>query len=825
MKRVLSADFKLPRWVVNYHRALAIAAVLTLSGFQVTTPEHGDVDAIISRLYSNAPATAKPLIATTADINGKSSAGLTILIVAASVPDLKDLTIYEAILSRKPKLDEQDPSGMTALHYAAGQGKLELMDLLLKQGANPNTSSVAGSPLVAAVQNRQRSAAQRLLQVPDIQVDLADPYGRTALMFATMHADATFVRSLLQHGAQPNIYEILTGNTPLLWSASWSPDVASALLENRADARLVNPFTCQNAVHVAVSAQRLDVLRLLLERGVRADLGDFQGRTPLALARGNKDIAEVLTRALQGKGMNVTETAPTPPHCDDPNLTTYARQEPSRQQGPPVVDFVSLATDVIARWSKQQNVFLNSDLPQTVGYQIGLFRSIMCYTGNEAAIVKSCEQLMANRPAVRALIEEDLRETFIQKKQPITVLAARLSNAIGVDWRRSGYSTIAPNMMSCAHLAADYRSSTAVLIDGTGAHEISPGQALCLRAGSYEVVVASKQVELTLEFRPGLESPKTTTARLGSSSDVYGSEIIPPIERLCTPGPRSLTPLTQVIPLRDSVLIETPKAFSTAASATLAVQDPAGLCNAKCRLAIRTALVQSIALWKIGCSRCSFSNLLLISFDGMTYVNSRMLQDIESMVAAKHPLPTRTERRPLGNPGASFAYARLDRSSERMAALCKTSLPEPYAQLCGGTRSASDTINLVLELSNSSEACGTTTAIACATPDGVVKLRTFDHAFLVSSGTAVEKEKVNTTIHPIVFGHGAQQFDLLTVLLHELGHFFGLPHLPDGGSRDVMSRTYRDVRRCISSDDYSMLNQSIDTRWAFRLNGCAGLHF
>ena len=56
-----------------------------------------------------------------------------------------------------------DSSGNSGLHYAAGYGRKELLEYLLKVGANVSQPNAQGmTPLAAATQNRQEATVQIL---------------------------------------------------------------------------------------------------------------------------------------------------------------------------------------------------------------------------------------------------------------------------------------------------------------------------------------------------------------------------------------------------------------------------------------------------------------------------------------------------------------------------------------------------------------------------------------------------------------------------------------------------------------------------------------
>ena len=85
------------------------------------------------------------------DRPGVDKYGRTELLHAAIEGDLEKLP---SLIQAHSDVNHQDDDGWTALHFAAQNRHLKIVDLLLKSGANPNlTNSHGNSPLFPAVMN------------------------------------------------------------------------------------------------------------------------------------------------------------------------------------------------------------------------------------------------------------------------------------------------------------------------------------------------------------------------------------------------------------------------------------------------------------------------------------------------------------------------------------------------------------------------------------------------------------------------------------------------------------------------------------------------
>jgi uncharacterized protein len=125
--------------------------------------------------------------------------------------------------------DQTDEQSRTALHYAAINGNLEIIAILIKANAKLNVEDPLGdTPLHLAVDHNQTEATQLLLDV-GAQVDPQNKDGLTPLMIAASHGNLELVRALLAKGASPTKTDY-TGRDALGWAQeSHRPAVIEAI--------------------------------------------------------------------------------------------------------------------------------------------------------------------------------------------------------------------------------------------------------------------------------------------------------------------------------------------------------------------------------------------------------------------------------------------------------------------------------------------------------------------------------------------------------------------------------------------------------------------
>lgn len=133
-----------------------------------------------------------------------------------------DLARVEALIRQGADLDAAQGDGMTALHWAAEQGRADMARRLIESGADVAVTTRLGhyTPLHIASRVAESEVVLALLEAgadPDARTSTG---GSTALHFAAGASSSAAVAALLEHGADVNARENQWGQTPLMFAAS-----------------------------------------------------------------------------------------------------------------------------------------------------------------------------------------------------------------------------------------------------------------------------------------------------------------------------------------------------------------------------------------------------------------------------------------------------------------------------------------------------------------------------------------------------------------------------------------------------------------------------
>uniref|UniRef100_A0A1I7UCQ4 ANK_REP_REGION domain-containing protein n=1 Tax=Caenorhabditis tropicalis TaxID=1561998 RepID=A0A1I7UCQ4_9PELO len=228
-------------------------------------------------------------ISTLRNANGES-----LLIVAVRVGNTS--VAKQIVQIDQESIDETDNEGWSALLNAAHGGFVDIVRLLLENGASVDQPDLMGwSPLMWGVYKNHLDVVDLLLN-SRAHVNLIDEEdGLTPLIVASGRGFAQIVERLIEADCQVNACDKF-GSTALIWAARKGHlPVVQLLLNSGAEVDAVGMYS-STALMLATRGNFLQVVDLLLTREPNVNVADQNGLTALGMAArdGYADICESL---------------------------------------------------------------------------------------------------------------------------------------------------------------------------------------------------------------------------------------------------------------------------------------------------------------------------------------------------------------------------------------------------------------------------------------------------------------------------------------------------------------------------------------------------
>ncbi|XP_074548091.1 kinase D-interacting substrate of 220 kDa B isoform X4 [Halichoeres trimaculatus] len=229
------------------------------------------------------------------DVDCRSDNGQTPLMVASEQGSLE---ILQELIRRGANVNLDDVDCWTALISAAKEGHIEVVRELLENNANLEHRDMGGWTALMWAAYKNRVEVARLLLEKGANPNITGQYSVYPIIWAAGRGHAEIVHLLLQHGAKVNCSD-KHGTTPLIWAARKGHyDSVMHLLANGADVDQegTNSMT---ALIVAVKGGYTEVVKELLKRNPNVNMTDKDGNTALAIAakEGHTEIVQDLLDA------------------------------------------------------------------------------------------------------------------------------------------------------------------------------------------------------------------------------------------------------------------------------------------------------------------------------------------------------------------------------------------------------------------------------------------------------------------------------------------------------------------------------------------------
>ncbi|RUS24526.1 ankyrin repeat-containing domain protein, partial [Jimgerdemannia flammicorona] len=204
--------------------------------------------------------------------------------------------------SKKASPNDVDPTGVTALHYAALQNHDVVAKFLIDKGAQVDAfgGELRATPLHWAARNGRLSVVHRLIK-EGANPTLRDGQGFNALHLSVHSSNAMLVLYFLYLGMDIDVADSVGAHTPLMWAAYQGDSLTvDLLLRHGASVECVDANRL-TALHWAVVKGNRGCIKKILEYHGDTNTKEENGKTPGDFAR-EKGLTAVWERALAETG-------------------------------------------------------------------------------------------------------------------------------------------------------------------------------------------------------------------------------------------------------------------------------------------------------------------------------------------------------------------------------------------------------------------------------------------------------------------------------------------------------------------------------------------
>lgn len=179
-----------------------------------------------------------------------------------------------------------------------GVALVALIGCAAPPGNNPPEPTLAVVEPEAAMDPETAARVERVRRSLEqgLDVDRADPEGRTSLMMAAFEGYTEVIEVLLDHGAEVDRMDV-SGRTALMYASSGPfPQTVELLIDNGADVNHADNAEGWTALMMAAAEGHRPVVELLLTHGADVGLTDQDGDAAIdhARERGQTDIVALL---------------------------------------------------------------------------------------------------------------------------------------------------------------------------------------------------------------------------------------------------------------------------------------------------------------------------------------------------------------------------------------------------------------------------------------------------------------------------------------------------------------------------------------------------
>lgn len=519
-------------------------------------------------------------------------------------------------------------------------------------------------------------------------------------------------------------------------------------------------------------------------------------------------------------------------------LLLYPSQNGEGQQTPPTISPTEVRraiANAVQKGGKRLGILIDPRITEQI------YANVMIYVTNFCPPIKNCIPLFTGDSNLDFMVHKFLADMAELPTGEIMSPAARLAHGdlssvgwpsqIGVD---AGLIEIPPEFRT-SPIALRYATKSVALGVGATAILMAPGTANL----SIEVAGKSETFSVIVERLRTMRLPPVATSSievpsgvLQSGSDAYCWDAKQPPYT----GPFALFNYGRASIAESDVSRKNYEApFVRQSVLSIAVEQDSGIqCGSDCKVALASLFAESVAVWRSGCLRCDPNALVMITTMGSVWLDWRLVRrlnrlaevattslSLEQVETGEREI---TPSAPIGGKQGISYYVNITDDRIIRQLVCQLNdgvapwLADVKSYLCpNASKPQTNLLTPKILLKEAATSCEEK-AIACGLPFERVEISfsTYRYAIPTNYGRG-----------EIIFGltNSDQVLDMRHVILHEVGHWFGVPHAQEGGQDqylDVMGEAYDDGEACVSVHSLRMLANAADLRWSYRIKNGGG---
>jgi len=499
----------------------------------------------------------------------------------------------------------------------------------------------------------------------------------------------------------------------------------------------------------------------------------------------------------------------------------------------------------VDRYARKEKLAVDSLVVEHLRKSATIFAGNLCLSKEDWEPSGYCGRTIGNPTVFDKVLHGLLAEYAGLRRAEVRTLAARLADQIGVRIESLGWPAFERVNFGIVSLSPIGRKAQVwvkrahdVVTLSPGVHQMlaGPGE-LRLEAGGN----AQPRSSFVAIVSPGKISTPVAVAAATPDSQPLG-RLAPSLEYLC---------YDRLPPIRDGALsafnwgrstfretdeVKRENLLTIAKAPLVDIQliDETGLCGRVCREGLGVAFANALSIWREGCQRCEPDAFAVIKLGDNLWADAVWYEEFITLPSNKAPQPhdlvlagerVSMHRALIGRTGIS-AYQQVAQDGELAEIVCRSRHSDPVVdvlrrEFCGraSTIANGHSIRPIVRIKADATTCGSSASfLACGLPGAGIEIAWHSASFEIDHPDGPIQVGAETT--------DSISVNMQKVVLHEVGHWFGIPHPEDVGLaqyKDIMSAVYGDGQPCISGASRAMQNNATDRRWPYRAAGTLGL--